>query len=42
MWWAFDSPPAKISCASVDKGGELLGKGFRRGPPAHRRYPTQI
>lgn len=32
MWWAFDSPPAKISCASVDKGGELLGKGFRRGP----------
>ncbi|MES0063654.1 hypothetical protein [Mesorhizobium sp. M0041] len=27
MWWAFDSPPAKISCARVDKGGELLGKG---------------
>lgn len=27
VWWAFDSPPAKISCARVDKSGELLGKG---------------
>ncbi|MER9682641.1 hypothetical protein NKJ23_25515 [Mesorhizobium sp. M0184] len=25
MWWAFEPPPAKISCARVDKGGELLG-----------------
>ncbi|MER8842222.1 hypothetical protein NKH86_26560 [Mesorhizobium sp. M0913] len=32
MWWAFDSPPAKIS-ARVDKGGALFGKGgFAEGP----------
>ncbi|MER9625675.1 hypothetical protein NKI98_30335 [Mesorhizobium sp. M0222] len=27
MWWAFEPPPAKNSCARVDKSGELLGKG---------------
>ncbi|MER8670452.1 hypothetical protein NKH45_25290 [Mesorhizobium sp. M1156] len=33
MWWAFDSPPAKISCARVDKGSALFGRGgFAEGP----------
>ncbi|MER9695416.1 hypothetical protein NKJ16_26215 [Mesorhizobium sp. M0179] len=33
VWWAFEPPPAKISCARVDKSGELLGKGGFAGDP---------
>ncbi|MER9951842.1 hypothetical protein [Mesorhizobium sp. M0047] len=27
VWSAFDSPPAKISCARVDKASALFGRG---------------